>query len=161
MNHKLWFTTIKAAGNTITPILKGKSFQVDPGHVVTGLTESVVPATPFPRWLQHELLWRDFVNISIPVPQPSHLCCCCSWHSWTHKPHLRMVRLCFILKFSCTKTLFNQLHQELFTWPCTRWGHSIHMLAVKWFLPPRLTPTLMRLMGWAQWKYATSKAKAQ
>jgi len=85
--------------------------EVDPGHVVTGLTESVVPATPFPSPATFAAAALDTLG---------HTNHTCGW-----------------------------------------WGHSIHMLAVKWFLPPRLTPTLMRLMGWAQWKYATSKAKAQ
>jgi len=86
--------------------------EVDPGHVVTGLTESVVPATPFPSP-------ETFASAALDtLGHTSHTC------GW--------------------------------------WGHSIHMLAVKWILPPRFTPTLMRLMGWAQWKYAMSKlAKAQ
>ena len=61
------------------------------------------------------------------------------------------------------RAVLSGLHQILFcSLTIFRWGHSIHMLAVKWILPPRFTPTLMRLMGWAQWKYAMSKlAKAQ
>ena len=65
-----------------------------------------------------------------------------------------------VLYATCPNSFSFALNQ-VFIEKISRWGHSIHMLAVKWFLPPRLTPTLMRLMGWAQWKYATSKAKAQ
>jgi len=85
--------------------------EIDPGHVVTGLTESVIPATP--------------------NPTPA------------------------TFATSALDTLGHSRHT------CGWWGHSVHRLACSWLLPPRLTPTLMRLMGWGQWKYALSKARSE
>ena len=44
---------------------------------------------------------------------------------------------------------------------CGYWGHSLHRLLCSWLLPSRLTPVLMRALGWGQWRWALAKAKQQ
>jgi len=45
---------------------------------------------------------------------------------------------------------------------CGWWGHSLHRVATDWLLPPRILPAMMRVMGWAQWRFAlNSREKMQ
>ena len=71
--------------------------------------------------------WVDGVSgASHPLPLPSNLCQCCPGHSWTHKPHLRMVRprctgisnafLLWIVQCTAHLTSIKKLTLELFFW---------------------------------------------
>ena len=107
--------------------------QIDPGHVVTGLTESVIPATPNPTPATFATSALDTLGHS------SHTC---GWWGPFSVNYTSIPSRCIGISIC-------------------RWGHSVHRLACSWLLPPRLTPTLMRLMGWGQWKYALSKARSE
>lgn len=83
--------------------------EVDPGHVITGMTQEIYPATPSP----------------LPSTFASH----------------------------AVSTIGHSSHT------CGWWGHSIFMVLTDWLLSPRVLPSMMRLMGWIEWKYAKSRSQ--
>lgn len=79
--------------------------EVDPGHVLTGMTQDVYPATPAP----------------LPSTFASH----------------------------AVSTIGHSSHT------CGWWGHSLFTVLTSWLVSPRLLPSMMRVMGRLEWKYAT------